>query len=768
VTDRIFISHSGPSTSFWLEGDLLSQDINANGSWVRCYLRAANGPSGSTGSVDNNSGWQAGSIDGIGEFGRHSGKPFLPSGYGANAQRWRDGPWDVWVPHNPDGSHPGMTFRMQLYYGDNQTASMGLPTIPRASTATFAGGATFDAGSTVTINTNRASGSFTHDITWAFGSQSGTIANGVADSVAWTPALTMLTQIPTATAGVGNITVVTKSGGSVIGTKTTAFTLRAAADIVPTISSLTVSDDNPTVASVVGQFVQGLSTLKATVNAAGIQGSTITASSFTMSGTTVASGGTVRVSGSGSIPLTASTTDSRGRIGTWSGTITALAYANPLFNSVLVRRSSAAGVVDDNGTSLRVDLNCAVSSLINGTERNNLTIKVYTRPYGTTAWTARNVITPGALAYNSNFVISGGANYPIDQSFDVRVEITDKFNTAAAQTVVATSAVFMHWGKTGVGMGKFNEKGTLDVAGLIYADGYGEKFVTDWNTAMLPGYYASDNAATNGPFAWWWQAHVVRNGGELIQTLRATSWLGITWSRAYAGGVWSAWRMGGDLRGTTGDRDQFFGTPSTAAAQAALANQKVKWFNTDLGWDESYYAPVGTTGLTARGLESVVPAGWYPIGRGPESMLEPTTTFAASASGYIGNWNGSGRRRGAAFFTTDSSGICMLVPGIYDFGWWTLQQPGSGQSDYHTRINNNTDTVVDWMSNVALNPLSSGVFTRIGADYQNQFIRPNSGRLRVLVSTGALNVHVVTGGTTYPSSRGQMYARWVRPALVNE
>jgi hypothetical protein len=69
----------------------------------------------------------------------------------------------------------------------------------------------------------------------------------------------------------------------------------------------------------------------------------------------------------------------------------------------------------------------------------------------------------------------------------------------------------------------------------------------------------------------------------------------------------------GTWRGTTAQRDTLFGVPGTVAAQVALANQLVVWFNTSKGYGEAYYAPTGSAGLTVRGLLAGYPAGWYPV-----------------------------------------------------------------------------------------------------------------------------------------------------------
>jgi hypothetical protein len=136
MTDRIGVTKSSPSTSFYLEADVVSQNQAGNYSTVRCYLRAVN--AGNTSSYYGGSGVQAGSIDGIGEFGRHSASPFLPSGYANGAWRWRDGYWDVNISHNADGTRGPITLRMSLIYGsinESHTASLSFSRIPKVPAA---------------------------------------------------------------------------------------------------------------------------------------------------------------------------------------------------------------------------------------------------------------------------------------------------------------------------------------------------------------------------------------------------------------------------------------------------------------------------------------------------------------------------------------------------------------------------------------------------------------------------------------------------------
>jgi hypothetical protein len=62
-------------------------------------------------------------------------------------------------------------------------------------------------------------------------------------------------------------------------------------------------------------------------------------------------------------------------------------------------------------------------------------------------------------------------------------------------------------------------------------------------------------------------------------------------------------------RGTSTQRDAYYGVPSTAAERAALANQKVLWYNTTTNTLQMYFATTGTSGLTVTGIAGT--SGWY-------------------------------------------------------------------------------------------------------------------------------------------------------------
>ncbi|MFF0911982.1 fibronectin type III domain-containing protein, partial [Microbacterium enclense] len=131
MPDLISVYKTGPATTFVLGADLLRVDEDRNVSVLRCYLKATNGPGGSTGSYFNDAGEQQGHIENLIHWGTHSGRPFMPSGVANGSVRWLD-VWDVEVGHGADGRRGSVTFRQYLGYGGvNESAYAEFGGFPR-------------------------------------------------------------------------------------------------------------------------------------------------------------------------------------------------------------------------------------------------------------------------------------------------------------------------------------------------------------------------------------------------------------------------------------------------------------------------------------------------------------------------------------------------------------------------------------------------------------------------------------------------------------
>ncbi|QJD49833.1 minor tail protein [Microbacterium phage AvGardian] len=131
-----------------------------------------------------------------------------------------------------------------------------------------------------------------------------------------------------------------------------------------------------------------------------------------------------------------------------------------------------------------------------------------------------------------------------------------------------------------------------------------------------------------------------------------------------------AWISVGDRansgRGTTAQRDAYFGATGTVALQVALANRRPTWFNTTTGLEEQYYAPTGSAGLTAPGLLAGFPAGWYPVpGSAIFAHRGKTNGFSAAPAAYTETLLAASQVRRGGMTDTGNSGLVVPVGGFY-------------------------------------------------------------------------------------------------------
>ncbi len=378
--------------------------------------------------------------------------------------------------YGPDPTHSS------FFPTTSGSANYTLPAIPRASTPTFEVSAvpvtTVDAGTLLTIQTNRADSAFTHDITYTFGALvNQSIATAVGASTTWTPPLSMLNQIPNATSGTVQIKTVTKNGGSTIGETTVNLTLTAGSGIVPDFTTVTHSEEtaSPNVAAIVGAYVKGLTTLDLDITGAvGAYGSTITAYKIEVAGQTInaASGISTALTTSGTYNVRGTVTDSRGRSYYEDVPITVLDYAVPTISAYAVERTDVGGTASPTGTYLKVSLTAVVTSLVVSTQKNTLTWRVKVRPRGdATAWSSISPVhseTAGSTGTTDSVILG---TYATGDSYDVRVEVEDALGSVSSLLgVLPTGGVLMHMSATedGIGVGKFHEQGSIDTLGQIY------------------------------------------------------------------------------------------------------------------------------------------------------------------------------------------------------------------------------------------------------------------------------------------------------------
>lgn len=360
----------------------------------------------------------------------------------------RLGTWDVWIPHDGDGSKTiwvSARIDHSQFTASDQGYNHTLSTIPRASDASISYSGYI--GDNLTVNISRKSSSFTHSVYHDFVAGTWTlVASNVDTSYTFQTPLEWLNRIPNSVGSAGRILVRTWNGGSIVGDKIYNFNANAKNTVVPTFTSVTASAVNP----FGSLYLQGKSSIKLTINgASGVYGSTI--KTYSISGGDYSYSGdkntytTGVVDKSGDITFTATITDSRGRTASKTVKVTVTAYTLPTLTFETYR-------CDSSGTK----------DIIKGTY-------IYVKPTFTYCVITGNAIktksikinnTSKSTAFNSGQGYVFGT-YPLRSTHEVEVSITDNVgNTVSVTHEIGIGKVIFNAPphKNGVGWGRYCDK----------------------------------------------------------------------------------------------------------------------------------------------------------------------------------------------------------------------------------------------------------------------------------------------------------------------
>lgn len=310
-------------------------------------------------------------------------------------------------------------------------------------------------GDEISIHMNRKSSSFTHTVRYQFGSQSGTIATEVGTGTTWVIPLTLMNLIPNAVKGSGTIYVDTYNGSTKVGTKSCGFTATVPASVKPTCA-VAVSDPTGH-ATTYGSYVKGLSKFKVVVTPTLAYKSGIKAYSTTANGSkyTAASFTTGVLNSSGTLSVSATVTDNRGRSGSASKSVTVLNYTAPSISKLTVGRCDADGTANEQGAYVQATFSASVTAL------NNKNTATYKLRYKKSTETSFTEVTITALK-NSYAVTNHKYVFAADtgSSYDVEVSVADNHSTATRSTSASTAFTLMHFGAAGtsVAFGKVAER----------------------------------------------------------------------------------------------------------------------------------------------------------------------------------------------------------------------------------------------------------------------------------------------------------------------
>lgn len=396
----------------------------------------------------------------------------LPLSYGSNVgDGVTSGNGSVKVAHNADGSK---TASIQLkivagsdprganyYWGNNSTSgSITLTNIPRASYPTVSASSK-TLGETIVITTNRKSGNFTHSLWWICGDSGWQgIASGVGDSFSWTIPVDIAKRITSSTSATITIVCRTYSGSTQIGSdQTVTFTGNVPSDIKPSASGLSVSEAISAVKTKFGVYLKGQSKLAISFNEAGSYGSWITSRKIECNNQTFwsVSATTDYLYTSGSLKVTATVTDSRGRSSSVSTTVTVYDYGTPWVNALRSIRCSSDGTDTDDGEYLKIQFSAGVSSVSN---KNSATYQLGYRLSNSGNYSYKTLDLTSLSYDGATTGVITGLTFAMDKTYDIVLVVTDKLGLEARRSDIVSTAfqLFNYYPDgSGVAIGKFAE-----------------------------------------------------------------------------------------------------------------------------------------------------------------------------------------------------------------------------------------------------------------------------------------------------------------------
>ena len=489
------------------------------------------------------------SINGVSKPGKTNQTYYLT----ASSREKSLGSWTETVTHNNDGSKSvNINVSYKATNGDNATINktMALATIPRASNP-YLNKTTVPLGSPVELHFGRADPSFTHSVTFAFGSKTFTLADKTTSGmITWTPTASqqsdIASEIPNDTSGWGGFAVSTYSGATKIGSTSTVkltITIPDNATSAPSATKPTFEEQTSSVISLNHGVIQGKSVIKLSSVIGTKLHSTISRVQFKigdMAYNASVSGNTATynyaVSSFGNFDVKAIVTDSRGRIRESSVlTINSSAYSPPSL------RLSASRKKAPNDEQVAVSLDSTFTSL---GSKNLTTLVLQIRASGG-SWSGNLMTTKNNALGSIKIATTENINYTVSktQAYEVRATIKDKLSDAIQTTVTISTgkALFDAYKDVGISIGKMYDEsnpielqvdGSVEFNGSLKLTGEGQdtRFTIDpvngnaslelgSTTAVSTPYidFHSSGSATND-----YDARIIVRGGSKTMTSQAS------------------------------------------------------------------------------------------------------------------------------------------------------------------------------------------------------------------------------------------------------
>ena len=333
-----------------------------------------------------------------------------------------------------------------------------------------------------------------------------------ASTIQFTPPLEWASQNTTGTSVSVKFTLTTwaVSSGETVGTDTITRTFAIPETVVPSCS-ITVSEAT-NYSSLYGGYIKGASKLKGTVNATPSYGSAIASYKTTVDGITYTSATftTDALRSSGTVRITATVTDKRGRTGTATKDITVKDYSPPVISYLSVHRCNSDGTENDEGEYVIVTYSGSITPLSN-LNGHYWELQYKKSAEGDDKYKKVSLNTTAYSITKDTYIFEADT----ESSYDVKLLVSDNFYNANSTdsafkpvtmvTSASTAFTIMDFGADGksVAFGKVaEESGVFDVAFLLRTwKGMLQPILepgADFNSLLIPNTYTLQNAGSAG------------------------------------------------------------------------------------------------------------------------------------------------------------------------------------------------------------------------------------------------------------------------------
>ena len=361
--------------------------------------------------------------------------------------------WTFEVYHNSDGSCSTLTIKIKWYISDSTNGTATLSggykpdTIPRASSVSANNG---ELNQSLTISIDRKNDTFTHTLKYVCGDTEGWIKdinNKVGTSATWTPPLSLANQNQSGDSVSCRIYCQTYNGSAAIGSATYKDITLTIPTMNPTASLDSATDSN-SYKNTYGVFIQNKSKIHTTLSGTP-QYTTINTYSWQIrknnsSGTLLASGSTANIdyipTESGTLYISGTVKDKRGKSGSTSTTVSIIAYSVPKCSLAVSRTNSTSASYTATGSG----------TVINNTNytKNEVT---YILKRGSTQ----------VKSWNGSSLNQSGTDSILDQSYTYTLTAQDTISgvTDIKTVTISTTFTLMNFNSTGYAMaiGKASE-----------------------------------------------------------------------------------------------------------------------------------------------------------------------------------------------------------------------------------------------------------------------------------------------------------------------